>query len=406
MKLKSTLFLQITFLAVLANAQVEAPVSNLVAQAIANNPTVAARELQVLEAELTAKSLGSTKNPQLELSPGVGFTNSNFVLEQSLDLFGSRSARATRAKAEIGIARANLRRAKLAVASESLNAYVQYRSALTIEANAVSGVENAKATVEAIKKRIEIGEAPALHLTRAEVELSRAEQALTLAKSEVLASRSTVNSLIGKPLTAELQIFALSTTVENDALVSGAVARRPETVEARSRVEIARAAEAEARKLGSPNVFAGVAADTWSLDRKPFQSSNLGLQFRFSMPLFDRGENRNSVRAAEALLKSREAEATDAERRVLLEVNVASNQLKAAREVAQSYETGIVPKAEQMLTAMRAGLASGLTSFLEVLEAQRTLFQLKRESADATRNLQLAELRFLTAVAQLPGLES
>ena len=367
---------------------------------------VVARQLQVQEAEAMAKSFGSPQNPELEVAPGVGFTNSNFVLGQTFDFSGTRAARAQRARAEIQVARANLRKAQLSVGSEFLSAYANYLTARRNQANAQYGVTVAKATVDGIKKRVEIGEAPAVQLTRAEVEMNRSEQAMTLAKSEVAIRRAEVNSLLARPSQAELPLAVWVPVADSASLSQGALTRRPEAIEALAQIEIAKAFELEARRAGLPSLFAGVATDTWSFDRRPFHKDNVGLQLRLTMPLFDLGENRFAVRSAEAGRKAREAMLKDTARRINLEIETETTNLNAARDVANSYETGIVPKAEQMVKAMQAGLEAGLTSFLEVLEAQKTLFQLRREASDATRNLHLAEVRMLTATAQLPGLET
>ncbi|MGI8924058.1 MAG: TolC family protein [Fimbriimonadales bacterium] len=398
-----------SFILVLAanvRAQTEPSLAQFVSKAIAASPTVAARQHQVREAEAMARSLGSPKNLELDVAPGVGFTNSNFVLGQSFDFSGTRAARAQRARAEVQVAHAILRKAQLAVGSEFLSAYLNYLAGQRNEANAASGVEVARATVEGIKTRIEIGEAPAVQLTRAEVELNRAEQALTLAQSDVATSRAAVNSLLGQPSITDVPLAVWSPVSDVNALSQSALARRPEALEALAHIEVAKAGELEARRAGLPSLFAGVAADTWRLDRRPFQRDNVGLQVRLTMPLFDRGENRFAVRSAEAGRKGREAELKDAERRINLDIETVTSQLNAAREVAKSYEAGIVPKAEQMVKAMQSGLESGLTSFLEVLEAQKTLSQLRREASDAMRNLHLAEVRFLIATALLPGLET
>ncbi len=388
-----------------ARAQNGPSVAELVAQAVAANPTVAARQMQVHEAESAAKSWSSPKNPELEIAPGVGFTNSNFVLGQSFDFSGTRAARAQRAKAEVKVAHAKLRGAQLLVGSEFLSAYANYLAARRNEDGAASGLEIASRTVQGIKKRIEIGEAPALLLTRAEIELNRAEQLLTLARSELAMSRAAVNSLLGRPSASDLPLSVWAGVTDTNTFSQGGLARSPEVLEALAHIEIARAVELEARRTDLPSFFAGVAADTWSLDRRPFQKDNVGLQIRLTMPLFDRGENRFALRSAEAGRKGREAELKDAERKFNLETEIAASNLLATREVAKRYESGIVPKAEQMVKAMQAGLESGLTSFLEVLEAQKTLSQLRREASDATRNLQLAEVRYLTAAASIPGLE-
>ncbi len=402
---KTITICSILLFATSVRAQTEPSVAGLVAQALAANSTVAARQLQVKQAEAMAKSFASPKNLELEIAPGVGFTNSNFALGQSFDLSRTRAAQAQRARADVQVATTNLRRAELAVGAEFLSAYVNHFAAVRNENNALSGVEVARATVEGIKKRIEIGEAPAVQLIRADIELNRAEQALTLAQSELRTSRSSVNSLLARPSTTDLPFNVWAAVSDVAELSKDALSRRPEALEAIAQIEIAKAREAEARRSSLPSLFAGIAADTWSLDRSPFQSDRIGYQIRLTMPMFDSGENRHTIRAMEAARKARDLELKDTERQILLDIETAQNNLNAAREVEKNYEMGIVPKAEQMVKVMQAGLESGLTSFLEVLEAQKTLSQLRREASDATRNLQLAEVRYFTAVANMPGLE-
>ncbi|MEQ1933030.1 MAG: TolC family protein, partial [Fimbriimonadaceae bacterium] len=186
-------------LAPAASPQPEPTLAQLVAQAVSASPTVAARQLQINEADAMAKSMGSPKNPELEIAPGVGFTNSNFVVGQSFDLSGTRAARAQKARAETNVARANLRRAQLSVAAEFLTAFSAFLASRRNTENAKAGLLDARATVDAIRKRIEIGEAPAVQLTRAEIELSRAEQTFLLAKNDLLTSTATLNSLLAQP---------------------------------------------------------------------------------------------------------------------------------------------------------------------------------------------------------------
>lgn len=379
---------------------------NLIQQALANSQLIAARAIQVKEAEQLASSVGSGKNPELELSPGLGFTNSNFAVGQSLDIFGQRAAASQQARAEVALARAGLKKAQLEVATEALNILAGYHAAVANEAIAKQGLEVAKATLAAIRKRVDIGEAPALQATRAEVELQRAEQSLILAQSDTKTMKASLNSLLGKSAHEDIQAYGWLGEVVLQSAEEVALSQRPELLEAMAWVEFARSRELVAKRQGQPSVFAGVATDTWSLNRNPFQRDNVGLQIRLSMPIFDRGEYRNSVRAAESARLGRERELESVQRRLRLEVESAKIHLAAARSISKSYDSGILPRADEMVRAMQSGLESGITNFLDVLEAQRSLAQLRREAAEAARNLRLAEVRYLSAIGTLPNLES
>lgn len=399
--ISATLFLP----AVCGQAQSDTLVSELVEKAVASSPRVASRRLQVQEAVSIAEAFGRPQNLQLEAAPGVGFTNSNFLLGQPLDLFGQRAARARRARAEANIARARLRQTEFAVAAEMLAAYAKFLAATENASNAEADMKVAAATLEAIRRRIEIGEAPALQQTRAEIELRRSEQALAIARSDLEEAVATVNSALGRPSDAGIPQAKWIRAGDVVELMEGAVSRVPDVLAAIASIEAAKAAEAEAARRGQPAVFAGLAADIWSTDRYPTERGSVGLQISISMPLADWGENRLARRAAESARKAEEASLKDAERRAALEVQASASRLQAAKQVAESYEQGIVPKAVTMLQAMQSGLESGLSSFLETLEAQRTLAQLRREASDALLQLRLAEVRFFVATAHIPGFE-
>lgn len=392
-------------LAAHVRAQTESSVADLVARALVASPAVAAHKLSLQEAEATARSLASAKAIELEVSPGVGFTNSNFVVGQTFDTSGSRGARARRARAEAKAVAAGLRRTQIAVASEVLEAYAQYLAAAQAEQGAAASLNIARATTAAIAQRVEVGEAPALQLTRSEIELTRAEQAVHLAAGDRAAKASRVNSLLGLPLESEVPIVPWG-AFDTDVDPVSVIARSPDHQEALANIEAAGAAEAEVRSQRLPSVYAGVAADVWSLDRRPFQRENLGLQLRISMPLFDWGETRHAARAANAAIRAKEAQLRESERLTLLDLAAAVRLLEAARKAAAGYEVGLLPKAERMVEAMQAGLKAGLSNFLDVLEAQRTLSLLRREQADALLNVHLAEVRLYAAAAHVPGLEN
>ena len=268
------------------------------------------------------------------------------------------------------------------------------------------GRAEAAATLDAIRKRVAIGEAPSLQETRAEVELQRSEQAYVAAKAESAIAKTTLLALLGKPEEADLATYDWVEKFDLDALSLAGPRRHPEVSAAEARLAVATAAETEARRRGLPTLFAGVTADTWSLDRRPFQRENIGLQVRLALPVFDRGEFRFAALAAESARKIKEAELRSIQLEVSVEVSTAITRYRAAKSIATSYEAGIVPKAERMVKSMQSGLESGIANFIDVLEAQRALSQLRKEATEANRNLRLAEVRLLAAVASLPGLES
>lgn len=388
-----------------ASAQIDPTLAAYALEAADRRPLVAARRLAFAEAEAAARALGAPPNPELEVAPGIGFTNSNFLIGQSFDISGLRAARARRARFEAEAARSEWASARMSAAVAVLLAWVELRDARSHVGEARAGLENAAGIVQAVRRRVELGEAPEVQRIRAELEKGRANQMLLAAQREEKSANAALLSLTGSPPDRSAPLLdwrpiAIAPDAERSFLE-----RHPAFQVALAKIESARAGEVEAKRQGRPSLFAGLATDTWSLDRRPFDRENFGFQVRLSMPLFDRGENRETVRAAEFARLSRESELAETKRALTLELDIARGELDSAQAAAKGYSDDLLPKGRSLVVRLRSAFEAGLTSFLDVLEAQRAMSQLRAEAAVARRDLSRAEVRYLAAAALIPGLE-
>jgi len=392
-------------LAPLTSAQLDPELAARVLEVADRSPFVAARKLTLEEAKAAARALGAPANPELEIAPGIGFTNSNFLIGQSFDISGLRAARARRARAEADIAHAEWIAARRSASLAVLLAVAELRAAIGHANSARAAVENAQAIATAVQKRVEVGEAPEVQSIRAEIERNRAELAHRAAAREVETASANLISLAGNTPSAGISSLNWKGIEMSAEAERTFLDRHPAYRYAEARIEAARAGELEAKRQGRPSLFAGFATDTWSFDRRPFDNRNLGLQVRLSMPLLDRGENRESIRAAELARRSRESELEEARRALKLELEVARAELTSAQAASKTYSTQLLPKAQELINRLRTAFEAGLTSYLEVLEAQKALSQLLSEEAVARRELVRAEVRYLGAANLIPGLE-
>jgi cobalt-zinc-cadmium efflux system outer membrane protein len=374
---------------------------------IERSPAVTAAESRLQGATAAVRGARAPYNPVLETAPGVGFTNGNALLSQRLDLTGKRSAEGRVAAGERAAAVADLAGARLRVAGEVRLAYYDLARARAVEAAATESHDLTRSLLSAVRRRIEIGEAPAVQAIRAEIEVARAEQEQTRARGDAASRAKALNRLLGYPLDSPLM---LSEGLEVPApppaaaqLVETALDQRPEVSAARSLVEAQRGHVEVARSLRRPDLFAELASEVWSLDRDPFRSRNLGFQLRLSMPLFDRGRIRTSVEGARAGVREREAEVEQVRRTLALEVERAAADLATAREVALNYQRTILPRSQELLKSIRSGFDLGLTSFLEVLEAQRVVRQTQTEYLDSLYEALRAQINLDRALGIAPG---
>jgi len=373
-----------------------------VARAVAKSPRVQAAAAEFEERRLAVLSRRSLANPQLELAPGVGATNGNFILSQELDVFGSRRAEASVVMAEADRAEANLRRVRTQAAAQILSALIEIHAAEHAVASATTLAEASTQLAELVRKRVEIGEAPAVHFTRAELEARRAAQAVQKAKLLRDTHRAELASMTRQQPTDQLPDLTWSELVIK---AKSAPASSPTVAIAESDIRIASAEVRAVSAAGRPRLFAGIASDIWSLDRNAVRGSNFGIQLTLSAPLGDLGETRYAVESAKSQVRAAEAVLAEQQRLTALAHAQAVATLITAESVFAAYETEMVVKAEGMVQAMRQGYANGLVTLVEVLEAQRAAIEIQQERTSALAELRRAELQLLIATQTLPGWE-
>jgi cobalt-zinc-cadmium efflux system outer membrane protein len=378
--------------------------------AVEGNPQVLAARSRLAEADAALRGARSHFGVQAEIAPGGGYTNGNALLSHRLDFGGRISAESRKALADRDAALADLASAQLRVAAESRMAYFDAVRAKEAEKVADDSLSVVRQIGQAVKRRVEIGEAPAVQATRAEVEVARVEQDVLRLRGERLAREATLNLLLGRPANSPLTLAdTLSTPSppgETVPLIERALRERPDLLAARSRVEGQKGAVAMAKAEGRPDAFAEVASDTWSLDRQPFQGRNLGAQLRIAFPLLDGGRLRAGVHKALAVVNEREADLKSLELAARIEIEQAVAELTSAREIVSNYRSTIVPRTEELLAATRSGFETGLSSFVDVLDAQRVSRQIRSEYLAALHDAVRARIGLDLALGAVPGLPS
>jgi outer membrane protein, heavy metal efflux system len=376
--------------------------------AVEQNPAVTAARSRLEAATAGVRGARAPHNPQAELAPGVGFTNGNALLSQQFDISGRRSAQGLAAEGLRLSAEAELNVARLQAAAEARSAYFDLARAVAVQGAAEEAAALARQIRDLVRRRVEIGEAPQVQVTRAEIEVARAEQELARARGEARGRQAVLNVLLGRSAHALLtpaEVLALPEAPPSGAeLVRQAVQQRPELAVIQGRVQARQGEVAVARSLRRPELFADFATDIWSLDRDPLQSRNLGLQARLAFPLLDRGRLRAAVDQARAGVREQEAALQAARRTLTVEVERGATELMAAREVAVNYQTTILPRSLELLGATQRGFEVGLSTFLEVLEAQRLVRQTQVEYQNALFDAVRARIALDRSVGAVPGL--
>jgi outer membrane protein, heavy metal efflux system len=380
--------------------------------ALEKSPAVVAARSRLDAASAAVRGSRAPYNLQAELAPGAGFTNGNSALSQRFDISGRRTAETRAAAGEQAAVAASLERVRLQVAAETRVAYFDLVRAQAAEASALETARGAREIQAAVRRRVELGEAPAVQGTRADIEVARVEQEVVRARRDVQSRLIVLNLLLGRaPQTSVSLSDSLNAPAPSDPtveLVRRAMRTRPDLAAVNALIESRRGSVDVARAAGRPDLYADLAADVWSLDRsaqsRPLTSGGIGFQLRLVFPLFDQGGLRAEIDKARALVREQEAERDAITRQVTLEVERGAAELSAAREIVLNYQQAILPQTEALLRVTRSGFDTGLSSFIEVLEAQRVLRQTQAEYQNALFDAARARISLDRAVGLVPGM--
>lgn len=290
------------------------------------------------------------------------------------DLSAIRSARAERhgiAAAEYGI-----KSARDLVVLVSANAYLQALAAAARSEAVAAQTASAQALFDQATRMKEAGLVAGIDVLRSDVELGREKQRLTAARNDLEKSKLQLARIIGMPVG---QVFTLSEELPFvpvpemtlDAALSQAYATRPDYLAALERVRQAEALRAAAVSERLPVVQ--VDANYGALGLTPGDArQTYAVAGAVVVPLFNGGRTHARVIQADADLRSRRAEADDLKAGIYYDVKSAFLDLQATQEqydVAGRART----LANEQLTQARDRFAAGVSSSIEVVQAQQAV---------------------------------
>jgi multidrug efflux system outer membrane protein len=329
---------------------------------------VAVAQARVREAQALARAARAALFPSLTSEArvqgagaerGVGLTTSSgsLAVDAPLDPFGASRARTGAAGARTQAALADLSNARLSARRTAGQLYAALRAAQASRAAAERQTRDAEDSLSLARARAGAGLDTGLAVAQAQSAADSARARIpTFAQAETQA-RLGLEALLGQMPSALTATLAAATaaTLEVDrmlAIPAAVMARRPDV----------RAAEA---RLAA----AGVEGRAAQADRWPTASLSAVLT-ETAATLFDFGRLKAIAQAANARA---EAEAATYQRTIidaLADVETQVDRLLRAREEAAAARAAVASARDQAGLA-RARYTSGLSSFLEVLLAER-----------------------------------
>lgn len=377
-----------------------------IAMALSTSPALRSAAQSVAIAEGARVQAGLLPNPEISLlREGLSSTSGRtdtYQLSQALELGGKRGARIqladqdrTLALGDVNIGKADLRADVIAAYLDALT--TQEHVTLARESLSLAG----KAT-NAATRRVAAGKISPLEKTRSSVaeagarlELSQALADAALAKRRLAALWGSIQPEARPLQTPDIDLAAIPLL----AALQSRLEASPQMQRARMQIARQEAQVNLAKADRIPDV-------TVTLGQKKDRMTNVSqtvVGLAIPLPLFNR--NQGNLLSA---LRSVDQAKTDAEVEYLRASQAladAHQRASVAQEQIDSMRKEILPAAQSAFDAAVTGFELGKFGFIDVLDAQRTLFQSRAQylSALSARYRSLADLQRYTAVDENAG---
>lgn len=233
--------------------------------------------------------------------------------------------------------------------------------------------------LDAAELRRKAGDLAPVDVSRLAVDKARADNEARQAASDLDGARQQLAYLIGRESDADT-LVASDPWPTPQAADPGRpdFARRPDLKAGSERIAAAEADRDLARSLKTRDVSVGIQAER-NLQNSPTNSFGIG----FSVPLFLWHTHEGEIRRAESDLDAARLQYEQQQAQATGQAAQARSALLAARDRLQRLESGLLANAARVAEAAELAYGKGAMGLMDLLDARRTLHQVRLEAATA-----------------------
>lgn len=397
---------------------------SLIARALANNRDVRVASARVAEARATWRIEGATLYPQFDVVgtgtrgrsiinfPGAGTlrydvkqVSAQLSASWEIDFWGRLRNLRDAARAQYLATEESRRAVATDLIAQVANGYLLERDYEERAELAERSLGTREDTLRIMRRRYEVGAGSKLDMIQAQTLLSQAQTTLQALEQDRAVNRNALTLLVGQPVTFSpdsLRLAAAAPIVDLPAgLPSDLLINRPDIVAAEYQLRAANANIGAARAAFLPNISLtgayGTASD--ALDGL-FSGNSEAWSFTptITLPLFNAGRLKGNLNVAEA---RRDRAVAEYERTIQTAFRDVSDALVRRRQldlqIASTRELMEAQRERARLAQLR--FDNGRSTYLEVLDAQRDLF----DAEQALVQLRRAELASVVALYSALG---
>jgi cobalt-zinc-cadmium efflux system outer membrane protein len=367
------------------------------ALALRNNPSLAGFSAEIRAREAAALQAGLLPNPELGVElenfggkdelEGVDGAETTIAFSQLVELGGKRGNRSMVATLDKTLAEWDYQRKKLDVLAATAKAFVEVLVAQ--EQVALNGdlLKLAEQTTTAVSEKVDAGKVSPVEKSRAQIELAAARTEANKAVRELEAARRRLAGFWGGERAdfsrAVGQLDDISALPDEESL-KAFLSNNPDLARWAAELERSEAALRLARSEAVPDL-------TLSAGVRNFQETDdnaFVVGVSIPIPFFNR--NQGGVSEARARVDKAQSEQRAAKVGLVTGLSDTWQSLSAAYTEAVGLRDEILPSAQSTYESTELGYREGKLDFLQMLDAQRTLFTVKRQYLLALGSYHLA----------------
>lgn len=359
-------------------------------RALQNNPTYKAALATIDAAD------GATLQASLPPNPDAVFEIENFAgenenegfdgaeltlgVEQKIELGGKRSNRTKVAGFSYSITQQQAKAQALSLLAETDYAYMRVAVAQERVVLADKRLALADKTHDIVKQRVSTARSPEIEHTKADIEKAAAEVEQRRAEQELATALNDLARLLGgidtADMTVEADIESLPDLLDKEQLLQ-AIQNAPQMkaqefakMQARSSLDLA-------RSQAVPDPTFGLAVRRFNEN----DSTALVAGVSFPLPVFNR--NQGGIKEAKANMIKTDAETYAAGLALRQSAIQTWENYAASLAEAKRYQNEIIPSAQKAYNQADDGYDRGAFGFLDLLDAQRTLYKVQEARLDS-----------------------
>jgi cobalt-zinc-cadmium efflux system outer membrane protein len=365
----------------------------VLALTLMNNPELKAFSWETRAAQARELQAGLWPNPELGLDvedvggsgPRSGFdvAETTIQLSQLIELGNKAQKRRNVASLEKDLSGWDYEAKRLEVLTEASNAYIELLAMQEKTTLLSDLVDVSEQTVRSVAQRVEAGKDSPLEKTKASVALSGVQLEHKQTLQELETAKKMVASFWGgeqpRFTRAEGQLETVSDIPEIDDLRQK-VLQNPQLARWEKEIARSKAALDLERSKALPDVSIGAGVKRFN------ETDDNAFVFGIAIPLPISDRNQGGRMEAVANLSKSYEEQRAAHIEVMNQFNQIAGELSISLNKIKELRSSILPGAKDVFDASREAYTEGKIGYLNVLDAQRTFFEVRVQYIEALEN--------------------